>query len=240
MATPATRRFRAPEAKKSLIAKLQAALQSAGMLGIHNYWLFIGTAIVLVLTPGQDTFFILGRSVASGRAAGVAAALGITAGSVVHTLLAALGLSAMLATSPYAFMTVKFAGAAYLLYIGIRALLSRASGLPGETSAGRNDGRWSAFRQGIVSNLLNPKVALFFLALMPQFISAASTHKVGAFIVLGMSFMALGLLWCLVLAIAAARLRGVLLSRPSMANLLNRVAGAMFIALGLRLATVRQ
>jgi len=210
------------------------------MLGIHHYWLFITTAIVLVLTPGQDTFFILGRSIASGRPAGIAAALGITAGSIVHTLLAAVGLSALLATSPYAFMAVKMAGAAYLIYIGIRALLSRASGLPGTGAEAADDGRWPAFRQGIVTNVLNPKVALFFLALMPQFISADSTSKVAAFLVLGLSFMALGLAWCLVLAIAAARLRKLLLDRPSMATLLNRVAGSVFIALGLRLATARQ
>ena len=195
------------------------------MLGIHHYWLFITTAIVLVLTPGQDTFFIIGRSLASGRPAGIAAAL---------------GLSALLATSPYAFMAVKFAGAAYLLYIGVRALLSRSNGLPGTDTAGAGDGRWAAFRQGIVTNLLNPKVALFFLALMPQFISADSASKVAAFMVLGLSFIALGLVWCLVLAVAAAKLRGAFLRRPSMATVLNKVAGSMFIALGLRLATARQ
>jgi threonine/homoserine/homoserine lactone efflux protein len=119
-------------------------------------------------------------------------------------------------------------------------LLSRAGGLPGGDAAGAGDGRWPAFRQGIVTNLLNPKVALFFLALMPQFISAGSTHKVAAFMVLGLSFMALGLAWCLVLALAAARLRAVLMNRPSMATLFNRVAGTLFIALGLRLATARQ
>src|SRR5262245_6295520 len=134
------------------------------MLGIHHYWLFIATAIVLILTPGQDTFFILGRSMASGRPAGIAAALGITAGSFVHTFLAAVGLSALLATSPYAFMAVKFAGAAYLLYIGVRALLSREKGLPGAETGAAGNGRWSAFRQGMLCNLLNPKVALFFLA----------------------------------------------------------------------------
>ena len=209
------------------------------MLGIHNYWLFIATAVVLVITPGQDTFFILGRSLAGGRAAGIAAALGITAGSVIHTFLAALGLSALLATSQYAFMAVKFAGAAYLIYIGVRALMSRSAAIPGAADS-RNGGRWSAFRQGIISNLLNPKVALFFLALMPQFIGADSTNKVGAFLALGLTFVTLGVMWCLVLAIAAARLRGAFLRRPSMATILNRVAGAMFIALGLKLATVRQ
>lgn len=209
------------------------------MLGIHHYWLFIATAVLLVITPGQDTFFILGRSLSAGRPAGIAAALGISAGSVIHTLAAALGLSALLAASPYAFTAVKFAGAAYLIYIGVRALLTRASGLPGE-EAGLSDDRWSAFRQGVLSNLLNPKVALFFLALMPQFIEAGSTHKVAAFLALGLTFVTLGVAWCVVLAVAAAKLRGAFLRRPSMANVLNKVAGAMFIALGLKLATARQ
>jgi threonine/homoserine/homoserine lactone efflux protein len=210
------------------------------MLGIHHYWLFLATAIVLILTPGQDTFFILGRSLAGGRASGIAAALGISAGSVIHTFLAALGLSALLATSAYAFMAVKFAGAAYLIYIGIRALLSRRNGLSSADPADAVAGRWDAFRQGIVSNLLNPKVALFFLALMPQFIDAASTHKVAAFLVLGLSFVTLGVIWCIILAVAAAGLRGALLRRPSAGQVLNKVAGLMFIGLGIRLATTRQ
>jgi RhtB (resistance to homoserine/threonine) family protein len=209
------------------------------MLGIHHYWLFIATAIVLILTPGQDTFFILGRSLAGGRAAGVAAALGVSAGTVVHTILAALGLSALLATSPYAFMAVKLAGAAYLLYIGVKALLARTALAPGADAA-ENGGRWPAFRQGIVTNLLNPKVALFFLALMPQFIDAGSTSKVAAFLALGLTFVTLGVLWCCVLAIGAAKLRGAFLRRPSIASWLNRVAGAMFIGLGIKLATARQ
>ena len=210
------------------------------MLGIHHYWLFIATAILLIITPGQDTFFILGRSLSGGRAAGIAAALGISTGTVVHTFAAALGLSALLATSPYAFMVVKFAGAAYLIFIGVRALLSRANGLPVEESASAADDRRSAFRQGILTNLLNPKVALFFLALMPQFIDAGSTQKVGAFLVLGLTFVTLGVVWVVMLAVAAAKLRGAFLRRPSMAAVLNRVAGTLFIALGLKLATARQ
>jgi len=214
------------------------------MLGIHHYWLFIATAILLVITPGQDTFFILGRSLSAGRSSGIAAALGISAGSVIHTFAAALGLSALLATSPYAFMAVKFAGAAYLIYIGVRALLSRANGLTGQDARSDAEGssarRWSAFRQGVLSNLLNPKVALFFLALMPQFIDAGSPDKVAAFLALGLTFVTLGVVWCVVLAVAAAKLRSAFLRRPSMATVLNKVAGAMFIALGLKLATARQ
>ena len=210
------------------------------MLGIHHYWLFIATAILLIITPGQDTFFILGRSLSGGRSAGIAAALGISTGTVVHTILAALGLSALLATSPYAFMAVKFAGAAYLVFIGVRALLTRTNGLPGDATVSGAKDRSSAFRQGVLTNLLNPKVALFFLALMPQFIDAGSTRKVGAFLLLGLTFVTLGLIWVVMLAVAAAELRGAFLRRPSMANILNKVAGAMFVALGLKLATARQ
>jgi threonine/homoserine/homoserine lactone efflux protein len=210
------------------------------MLGIHHYWLFIATAVLLIITPGQDTFFILGRSLSGGRSAGIAAALGISTGTVVHTFAAALGLSALLATSPYAFMAVKFTGAAYLIFIGVRALLSRANGLPGEESPRAVDGRYSAFRQGVLTNLLNPKVALFFLALMPQFIDAGSTRKVGAFLALGLTFVTLGVVWVVMLAVAAAKLRGAFLRRPSMANILNKIAGTVFVALGLKLATSRQ
>lgn len=213
------------------------------MLGIHHYWLFIATSVLLIITPGQDTFFILGRSLAGGRQAGIAAALGVSAGTVVHTVLAALGLSALLATSPNAFMAVKLAGAAYLIYIGVRALIGKASGIPGEPAGDSpiaNHAYWGAFRQGVLTNLLNPKVALFFLALLPQFIEVGSTNKVGAFLALGLSFVVMGLAWCVMLAIAAASLRGLFLRRPSMSALLDKVAGAVFIGLGIKLATSRQ
>ncbi len=124
----------------------------------------------------------------------------------------------------------------------MRAVLSKGSGLPVEGAAPDAAARvhWAAFRQGVLTNLLNPKVALFFLALLPQFIEADSPTKVGAFLALGLSFVALGVAWCVMLAIAAAKLRGVFLRRPSMATLLNRVAGAVFIGLGIKLATARQ
>jgi RhtB (resistance to homoserine/threonine) family protein len=212
---------------------------SAAMLGIHHYWLFLATAVLLIITPGQDTFFILGRSLTGGRRSGIHAALGISAGTVIHTVFAALGLSALLATSPYAFTAVKLVGAAYLVYIGVRALLSKDPGLPRESTAADGD-HWAAFRQGILTNVLNPKVALFFLALLPQFITAGSEQKVMAFLALGLSFVTLGAIWCVMLAVAAASLRAVFLRRPSMTQWMNRIAGTLFIALGVRLATARQ
>jgi len=210
------------------------------MLGIHAYPVFVLTGILLNLTPGQDTMFIIGRSLANGTRAGVAAAFGICVGSIGHTLLAALGLSAILAASPLAFTLVKLAGAIYLVYLGARLLLTkhphREARLPGPPARAAVR---SAFTQGILTNLLNPKVALFFLALLPQFIDPASARKTLAFVALGATFVTTGLIWCLVLAAAAGRLQAFFRRNPSAGVLLDRLVGALFLALGARLAWTR-
>jgi threonine/homoserine/homoserine lactone efflux protein len=210
------------------------------MLGIHAYPVFVLTGILLNLTPGQDTMFIIGRSLANGTRAGVAAALGICVGSIGHTLLAALGLSAILAASPLAFTLVKLAGAIYLVYLGARLLLTkhphREARLPGPPARAAVR---SAFTQGILTNLLNPKVALFFLALLPQFIDPASARKTLAFVALGATFVTTGLIWCLVLAAAAGRLQAFFRRNPSAGVLLDRLVGTLFLALGARLAWTR-
>ena len=209
------------------------------MLGIHGYWLFVVSGILLNLTPGPDTMFILGRSLTGGARAGVAAALGICVGSIAHTLLAALGLSAILATSALAFTVVKVAGATYLIYLGLRLVLTRAAqAAEGPAAAGAGVPR-SAFVQGIVTNLLNPKVALFFLALLPQFIDPASEHKTLAFLALGATFITTGLLWCLVLAVAAGRLQGFFRRNPHVRVLIDRAVGGLFLLLAGRLAWAR-
>jgi len=207
------------------------------MLGIHDYWLFLGTGVLLNLTPGQDTLYILGSSIASGRRIGIASAFGISAGCIVHTIAAALGLSAILATSASAFLAVKLIGAAYLVYLGIRAIIARPDAillLP-DSRGGR-----SAFRRGVLTNVLNPKVALFFLALLPQFIDSDSPTKVAAFVVLGLSFVATGTAWCLFLAVGAARIRGFFMAHPRALSWLSRASGALFVFLGLRLAAAEQ
>ncbi len=209
------------------------------MLGIHDYWLFIATGVLLNLTPGQDTLYILGRGIAQGRQIGVASALGISAGGVVHTLAAALGLSAVLATSASAFVALKVVGAVYLVYLGVRMLITRTAAV-GSTDIVGFVNMWTAFRQGMLTNVLNPKVALFFLALMPQFIEPNSPSKVGAFLVLGFTFLTTGTVWCLVLALGAARVRSFFASQPRALQGLSRVSGALFIFLGLRLAASKQ
>src|SRR5512138_1959315 len=160
---------------------------------IHDYWLFVLTGVLLNLTPGQDTLFILGRSLTGGLRCGVASALGIGVGSIVHTLAAAAGLSAVLAASPAAFFIVRIAGALYLVYLGAKLVFSKTPTadqhvMPTEAE----QGGWSAFRQGILTNVLNPKVALFFLALLPQFIEPGSTAKALAFLILGITFVTTG------------------------------------------------
>jgi len=209
------------------------------MLGIHDYWLFVTTGVLLNLTPGQDTLYVLGRSIAQGRQIGVASALGISAGGVVHTLTAALGLSAVLATSASAFLALKVVGAVYLVYLGVRMLMTRTAAL-GSTDIAGLVNIWTAFRQGMLTNVLNPKVALFFLALMPQFIEPDSPAKIGAFIVLGLTFLTTGAVWCLVLALGASRVRSFFAGHPRALRGLSQVSGALFIFLGLRLAASKQ
>ncbi len=205
------------------------------MFGIHDFALFVTTGILLNLTPGPDTLYILGRSVAHGRRAGVASALGITVGSVFHTCAAALGLSAVLATSAWAFTFVKLAGAAYLIFLGVRALLENQQQLSMPAHF-RRRGAPAAFRQGIVTNILNPKVALFFLAFLPQFIDAGAPSKTTAFILLGLTFVTTGTLWCLILAWFSSAFSARLRENRTFAAWLNRAVGSLFIFLGLRLA----
>jgi threonine/homoserine/homoserine lactone efflux protein len=207
------------------------------MLGIHDYWLFVAAGVLLNLTPGQDTFYILGRSISEGTRSGVASALGITVGSLFHTAMAAVGLSAVLATSASAFAAVKLLGAAYLVYLGVRMFMTANTG---ERRRLRGAGALGSFRDGILTNVLNPKVALFFLALMPQFIAPDSKTKVAAFVALGLTFVATGTVWCLVLAVSAGKLRDFFTRHPAGLKNVSRVAGGLFVVLGLRLAVSRQ
>lgn len=208
------------------------------MFGIHDFGLFLAAGILLNLTPGPDTVYILGRSIAQGRDAGVASALGICVGSVFHTCAAALGLSAILATSALAFGAIKLFGGTYLIFLGIKMLLDRRKHLtlPSEF---RRRTITAAFRQGIFTNILNPKVALFFLAFLPQFIGPASNAKVLAFITLGLTFVTTGTIWCLVLAWFASAFSVRLRTNETVGQWLNRAAGAFFVFLGLRLATAK-
>ena len=208
------------------------------MFGIHDFGLFLAAGILLNLTPGPDTAYILGRSIAQGREAGIASALGICVGSIFHTCAAALGLSAILATSALAFVAIKLLGGAYLIFLGIKMLLDRRKHLSLPTNFRRRTTA-AAFRQGVFTNILNPKVALFFLAFLPQFIDPASNMKVLAFLSLGLAFVTTGTIWCLVLAWFASAFSERLRGNETIEQWLNRAAGALFVFLGLRLASAK-
>ena len=206
------------------------------MFGTQHVWLFVISGLLLNITPGQDTLYIVTRSVAQGRAAGLWSVLGIASGSIVHTLAAACGLSAILATSAQAFTAVKLAGAAYLVYLGARMLLGRtraedrASALPPVERA------WDIYRAGVLTNLLNPKVALFFLAFLPQFVAPESAGRLTPFLFLGTVFVFNGTMWCVVLVLCAAALSARLRGNPAGTRRLRRATGAIFVGLGARLA----
>lgn len=209
------------------------------MLGIHELWLFIVAGLLLNITPGPDTAYILGRSVQMGWRGGAAAALGISAGCLVHVFAAAAGLSALLAASSLAFMVVKWIGAAYLIYTGVQMLLSRSQSIADDTLATSNAvALRQVFWQGALTNALNPKVALFFLAFLPQFVAADSPHKTLAFLLLGLIFITTGTLWCLGIAAFAAKAAGRIRKSDAALKWINRVLGGMFVYLGCRVATL--
>jgi threonine/homoserine/homoserine lactone efflux protein len=207
------------------------------MFGIHDVWLFVLSGLLLNITPGPDTAYIIGRSVQIGWRGGVAAALGIGAGCLVHVAAAAVGLSALLAASSTAFTIVKWVGAAYLLYTGIQMLRSRpapaASDDNGEKPAIRLG---EVFWQGAFTNALNPKVALFFLAFLPQFVDADAPHKALAFTLLGLIFIGTGTTWCLGIAVFAARAARRVRQSGKALVWINRALGGVFIYLGIRVA----
>jgi RhtB (resistance to homoserine/threonine) family protein len=208
------------------------------MFGIHDFGLFLAAGVLLNLTPGPDTVYILGRSIAQGREAGVASALGICVGSIFHTCAAALGLSAILATSSVAFVAIKLLGGAYLIFLGIKLLLDRRRELSLPSNF-RQRTSAAAFRQGVLTNVLNPKVALFFLAFLPQFIDPATTNKILAFVTLGFTFVTTGTIWCLILAWFASSFSDRLRASETVGQWVNRAIGALFIFLGARLAATK-
>ncbi len=207
------------------------------MFGTHDLALFVVTGLVLNATPGVDMMYTVTRTLQFGWRGGLAAALGIGTGCAVHAVAAALGLAALLATSAWAFDLIKWAGALYLLWLAW-GMLRAASDSPPSISGALSPPELSAARifvQGLTTNLLNPKVALFFLALLPQFIRADAADKPLAFLFLGAVFVLNGTLF-LFAVVALAHQARRLGARPGVRRMLNLVGAALFAALAGRLA----
>jgi threonine/homoserine/homoserine lactone efflux protein len=208
--------------------------KETAMLDIVHYPLFLVTAVTLNLYPGPNTFYILGRSVCQGRGAGVVSVLGIITGAVIHAVLGAMGLAAVVAASATAYLAVKWAGAAYLVFLGLGMLLSGndapAAGIPATRSLRR------IYIQGVLTNVLNPKVTLFFLAFIPQFVAPGASRPGLTFLFLGLTFVFTSAVWSLVLAVLAGSLHRRLAGGRAAAVWLRRLGGGLLAALGARLA----
>jgi threonine/homoserine/homoserine lactone efflux protein len=204
------------------------------MLDLTQLLPFLAAALALNLTPGADMTYVIARSATQGRAAGVAASLGIAAGSAVHSVLAALGVSALLQHSEAAFLTVKYAGAAYLLYLAWKAIRAGDTAVAADRKLGRA-GLWRVFGEGAITNLLNPKVALFILAFLPQFVDPSSGNAAVQILILGALFniggtTVNGVVACF--ASAAARAIG---NSAGFGRWLNRISALVFVGLAVRL-----
>lgn len=206
------------------------------MFGTQNLSVFLLAAISLNLVPGADTLYIISRSIAQGKKAGMVSVLGISTGSLLHTTAAALGLSAILATSAVAFTVVKLIGAVYLVYLGIQMFIDKNSQVNIDIDS-ENKSLWVVYRQGILTNILNPKVALFFLAFLPQFVDPASSARVFSFLFLGCLFITTNTLWCMLVALLSAKASNIVRSKNRLMNIANKITGVIFISLGVKLAT---
>ena len=205
------------------------------MYGIQNFELFCISAIVLSVTPGPDTFYILGRTISQGSNSGIASVLGISTGVLVHTIAAAIGLSTILATSALIFRVIKFIGAAYLIYLGITLILaSKDTGALNRNNLS-SSGFWKIYSQGVITNVLNPKVALFFLSFLPQFIDP-DHGSVTSFVFLGIIYVFTCTVWYLIFAVFSSAMAKAFQKNTVLIRTMNKISGGIFIGLGLSLA----
>ncbi|MGF1481340.1 MAG: LysE family translocator [Cyanophyceae cyanobacterium] len=204
---------------------------------IHHFSLFIAASLALIVVPGPDSIYVISRSIAQGRQAGLLSSWGTSTGAFMHTIAAALGLSAILATSAYAFTMVKSIGAIYLIYLGVKTFFAQTHLGELEINQEKDTSSWAIFGQGILVDLLNPKSAIFFLAFLPQFIDPAIPSKAVTFVSLGTSFIFMALAWDLILIMSSTSIAHHLHQNGSLGRQLNRLTGIVFIGLGLRLAT---
>ena len=196
--------------------------------------LFLIASALLTLAPGPDIVYVLTRGIAQGRRAGFAAALGFATGVIFHTALAVFGVAAVIRSSDFAFMLVRYAGAAYLIYLGVRTLMSRSA-----IRFGQNDAEialWTVYKQSVIGNVLNPKVTLFFLSFLPQFINMKAGHLEWQMVLLGVLFMLQTIVIFGAIAFFSGTIGDRLRTNPAIADRLNIFAGVIFIALGIRVA----
>ncbi|MBK3868067.1 LysE family translocator [Pseudomonas stutzeri] len=204
-------------------------------MGDPVFWLvFFSAALALNLSPGPDLLYVISRTLSGGRRIGIVSACGVCSGALVHVAFAALGISAILATSALAFTAVKYAGAAYLLYLGFQALRS-GSATSLELRAGPRASAWKAYRQGVLVDVLNPKAAIFFMAFLPQFVRPEHGAVPLQLLGLGMLVVLVAIIVECTLVLLAARATTALRNNPGLSQWIDRALGSILIGLGIRL-----
>lgn len=208
------------------------------MIEITNPGLFITMSWILIITPGPDIIYVVTRGISLGRRAGMYSAFGVTLGLLVHTSFAALGLSVILKTSGMAFQIIKYLGAGYLIYLGARAIIERNKFTINTNN--NNINRSKIFIQGLLSNVFNPKVALFFLAFLPQFVESGSSGSALSMVVLGLMFTVFGFIFLCMVGYFSGYIGTQLLKKPNITRYLQHISGIVMIMLGLRLAFLKR
>lgn len=205
--------------------------------GIIHFEAFLIAATLFIVSPGIDTMFVLNKSLTQGKKAGILSTLGINAGVIVHTLVAALGLSWLLAQSATAFLLIKYLGAIYLIFIGVKGFIGRDQKEKNDIEREKKeyDNR-QHFVNGLVVNVFNPKVALFFLSFFPQFIAPDAIHQKTPFILLGIAYAMIGILWFLLVALLSAKFAVKVKENPKVKTMMDKCSGVIFILMGLKIA----
>tara|TARA_B100001059_G_scaffold229599_2_gene262415 strand:- start:1390 stop:1986 length:597 start_codon:yes stop_codon:yes gene_type:complete len=194
------------------------------------------TALFFIMTPGIDTVFVLNKSIGQGRKSGIVSAMGINTGILTHTFLSAIGLTVLIAKSAIAFMVIKYIGAAYLVYIGVKKYMDTSALFTENTTSEANKSSKNDFWSGFFTNSLNPKVALFFLAFFPQFITPSKLEDPVPFVLLGVTFAIIGVIWYVILTLFASTFSTKIKGNPNSGIWLNKISGFVFVLMGLQIA----
>ena len=202
------------------------------MFGIINYGSFLLSSILLNITPGADIIYVLSRSVTGGKKIGLLSALGICTGIFIHTILVAMGLSALLISSPIAYKIMTILGAAYLVFLGLKTIFSKKTTLFNKKFEGDLNYKKIYF-QGVVTNALNPKIALFFLSFLPQFVDTSISTTPLPFLLLGFTFLTTSTIWCCVVAFTSSFVSKLLNKSDKIATIAEKITGIIYIILGI-------